>query len=254
MTDIYIKYVNYVKREISTGKYPLHSSFWSHRKTNVLKVPLFRKGLSGPLLRCIDASKANCRSRSACSVFVSRIDNVAREDTVAQHYTGFLRVFALSTIVELFAPRSSNRKYPKSYLPFPWSYPSAPLFFSLFPFTDDQRRGLFDSNGMLLCELVFWTENARFFFSPPGEMSRSLIFEALPQRSGGREEGVTVEGMILSTVKGVKTPKEQRVCRGHQSAECPRVYISGKKTWFHLPWASIKIDALKGDIEGSGLK
>lgn len=51
-------------------------------------------------------------------------------------------------------------------------------FFSLFPFIDDQRRGLFDSNGMLLCKLVFCAKNARFF-SPPGEMSRNLISAAL---------------------------------------------------------------------------
>lgn len=38
------------------------------------------------------------------------------------------------------------------------------FFFSLFPFIDDQRRGLFDSNGMLLCKLVFCAKNARFFF------------------------------------------------------------------------------------------
>lgn len=158
-----------------------------------------------------------------------------------------MRVFALSTIAELFARRSRNKKYPKSYLPFPWSYPSAPLFFSLFPFIDDQRRRLFDSNGMLLCELVFWTENARFFFvgwNEPKSNFRSSTSEI--RSDGGRDD--TIDG------ERSKTPKEQRVCRGHQSAECPRVYTSEKKTWFYLSWASIEIDVLKGDIEGPELK
>lgn len=74
-------------------------------------------------------------------------------------------------------------------------------FFSLFPFIDDQRRGLFDSNGMLLCKLVFCAKNARFF-PPPGEMSRNLISVALLRRNSGGKG----RGMILSMVKGVRTP------------------------------------------------
>jgi len=41
----------------STGNIPFARQSDLIKKTNVLKVLLFRKGLSGPLPRCIDASK-----------------------------------------------------------------------------------------------------------------------------------------------------------------------------------------------------
>lgn len=56
-------------------------------------------------------------------------------------------------------------------------------------------------------------------------MSRNLISVALLRRNSGGKG----RGMILSMMKGVRAPVEkQRVCRGHQSVECPRVYTSEK--------------------------
>lgn len=110
------------------------SSKKKKKKTNLLAALIFRKGLSGSSPRCIDASKANCRSLIVAA-FVHRVDNAAgKKEGSGGPYDrkGFLRVLALSTMAELLARRGSNGKYPKSYLPFPWSYPSAPLFFSSF--------------------------------------------------------------------------------------------------------------------------
>lgn len=111
---------------------------------------------------------------------------------------------------------------------------------SLFPFIDDQRRGLFDSNGMLLCKLVFCAKNARFFFSPPGEMSQTLISEALPRRL---REWRKRQGD--DTIDGERSKDSCPTKRSNEFAKdinLSSVLVCTHWKRFDLSWSSIGID------------
>lgn len=166
-----------------------------------------------------------------------KIERKRAQNTVVRDYKGFLRVLALSTMTELFAWRGINWKYPKSYLPFPWSYPSAPFYFLLlfhrWP-TAWVVRLEWDAP---LWACILRGECAPFF--PPGEMSRSLISEALPRREAGgrkedREKDDAIDGWKEVRRPGVGDEEAAGVCWGHQSVSCVLVCTHRERKTYDL--------------------